>query len=610
MLAFIACLVTMVDIVLVPKREKFPPSVSLIFLGLAFVGCTVLSFIASTTKSYGFDEVIQTASFFLLFRFSLCVPAYELQHVRSRFARILSIAMLVACAIGIAVYVLQPVGRFVGTFFDYRFDTDYWPNAWAEFLLFAWPLLIWSLWGRKMKAREPHAKILVMGLLLACFFLSYSRGAFIAMLLQSAFLLLIIFMRVRLEFPWRCVLRNVTSVLVASLLTFTLINHVRSRFNPVQSVLEKATFTASEGTSSITERKQFWSQAIEFAKQKPIFGFGPYSFRFLQPHLQREVLATSDHPHNVFLKLSMERGAVSALLLLIIIAWCCVAALKRVMHKKEDGSSVLTILLLTSVLGVLLHNLIDYNLQFVGICAPFWVALGLLADRNPTRKDVWLVNVICVLVAFALFILAVSEGRYLLLSSSARKAERMENHREALRLYSLTDRSLFPRDSWLSRAGILLTNGTAEAAQKAIDEGMKMNAQDFRLWKLQGDLFLKKKDSKRALEAFEKAYAYGRYDDLGITRMLIELLKNDRLALDARRNEFELLLNDFGLAIENNVHFIDLSSNVEELQKICMLLASIYPADASAYIGLSERSTEHAMLERAHLKGRARGLLW
>jgi O-antigen ligase len=42
--------------------------------------------------------------------------------------------------------------------------------------------------------------------------------------------------------------------------------------------------------------------------ERPMIGFGPGTFRFVQPQLQHEVLATSDHPHNVFLKLAMERG--------------------------------------------------------------------------------------------------------------------------------------------------------------------------------------------------------------------------------------------------------------------------------------------------------------
>ncbi len=614
LLAFVAVFITLADILLVPKKERDPVPMIPWFLALLFLFSTILSFLFSSTKNVGFDEVLQTASLILLFRYALAIPANRVAHVQSRLARCIAAAALVACGIGMSVYVFQPVSRFVGTFFDYRFSTDYWPNAWAEFLLLAWPMLMWSVWCRKRspstRRGEGMGRGLVTGLLLSCLLLSYSRGALVVFGLQCGLMTIVLFIHHRKSVYSKRLMTSTLLVSVLSIVFFLGANRLRSQFHPVQSVLEKVTFTASEGSSSISERQQFWSQAITLAKEKPLFGWGPYSFRFLQPHLQQDVLATSDHPHNVFLKLAMERGVGAALLFALIVMWSLGSVIRMEKGKwKKENDSVLRPLLILGVLGVLVHNLIDYNLQFVGLAAPMWLALGTLAPRGRGRS-VFLSNCTPVFIAILLLVCTVTEGRFLYFSSRARAAERVGNFPEALRLYSETDLSMFQRDAWLSRSRILMTSGTLEAAHAAIDHAIALNPQDFRVWKLQGDLFIQTHQIEAAKQAFQQAYDFGRFNDLGITRVLVELWMKDRDFLDVHRHEYEVLLDDVGLAIQQNTHFIDLSSNVEELAKLCDLLARAYPLEAEEYQALKERSLAHALLERSRLSGRPRGLLW
>ncbi len=613
MLSLVACGITLLHAFFLSREEKQAPATIPWFLALFFLFWTILSFLQSTTKNYGLDEVMQTASLFLIFQIALSVPDAQLENVRSRSARIIAFSALIACGIGMVVYTLQPVSRFVGTFFDARFSTDYWPNAWAEFLLFAWPPMVWALWGRKQESRAHLLKIFVMGFLLSCLLLSYSRGAILVFCMQIVLCTMLFVRRGLRGNQCRKFFTSALSIIAVSILFFVLSNHLRSNFHAVESVAKKATFTSDEGTSSVSERRQFWSQALTFIQQKPLFGFGPYSFRFLQPHIQTDVLATSDHPHNVFLKLAMERGVAAAVLFALLVCICLIFGGKESSGKRVAGSGdVLHRLIVVSVSGVLLHNLIDYNLQFVGIALPFWLGLGLLPNRRslPSKFSFAFTQTLSVVIALALLLLTLIEGRYLLFSSLARRAERSGNYPQAMLRYALTDDSLFPRDGWLSRAGILLAKGTPDAAQEAINHEMNLNSQDYRIWKLQGDLFLQQKNNDKALEAFWNAYHYGRYNDLGITRVLVELLRSGRKNLDLHRHEFELLMDDFGLAIEQDAHFIDLSTNVEELSKLCTLFAEIYPSDASVYRSLQQRSEQHAALERSRLTGRPRGYLW
>lgn len=590
------------------------PYVSRVFLLLlaTLLGWTIASFVFSNTLNYGFDEVLQTASLTLLLLWA-AARGQENKHFAGHFAQTVSFAGVIACGVGIVVYVLQPVSRFVGTFFDNRFHTDYWPNAWAEFVLLLWPLLLWTLFTRDEKKlpgilRHDWMKGVILGFVLACLLLSYSRGGFIAYAGQMLLLCAIVVIFQRRSVRWKRVPVTFVSALVTAVLLFVGINSIRDRFHDVQSVVSKATFSAAEGTSSVSERQAFWKQATTLALQKPIFGWGPYSFRFLQPHIQEGVLQTSDHSHNVFLKYASERGIPAAILMGIIFIWAILSGFRALLRK---GSVVpMELFLIVSVAGVIAHNLIDYNLQFVGIALPLWLGMGLLVSR-PSASRGKMLRRLEFLVAFVLLLFTVFEGANLAMSSKARRAEANGHALESLRWYALTDKSLFPRDAWLARGAMLLALNQLPQAEEALDRSLGYNDQDARAWRLLGDIYLRWNKRQDALRAYEKAYDFGRYDDIGITRGLIYLLRDqDAEEMSERRHEFDMLLNEFGLAIAQNTHFIALGRNVEELVALCDLLAETYPADADAYRQLARRSQTHANEERAKTAARPRGILW
>lgn len=592
------------------KSQNVP--LLLLIIAVLLFGWTVASFVFSATQNYGFDEVLQAASLTLLMMWA-AARRQEDSCFPGRFAQTVSFAGVLACGVGIVVYVLQPVSRFVGTFFDHRFHTDYWPNAWAQFVLLMWPLLLWTLFTRNEKKvpkllRHDWMKGVILGFVCACLFLSYSRGGFIAFGGQLVVLGLLALLFQRRVVTWKRVPLTVLSAAVTALLLFSGINSIRDNFHDVQSVVEKATFSADEGTSSVSERKDFWMQAATLAQQRPVFGWGPYSFRFLQPHIQKGVLQTSDHSHNVFLKYASERGIPAAAFLCLVFLMSLFSGLRLIRQKSSQVP--LEVFLVVAIAGVIAHNLIDYNLQFVGIALPLWLSIGILVSR-PGLSKLKVRRRIELLTAFVLLFFTLFEGANLAMSSRARRAEAHGNGLEALRRYALTDSSLFPRDAWLARGAILLSLNQLPQAEQALDRSLGYNDQDGRAWRLLGDIYLRWNKRQDALRAYEKAYNFAKYNDIGITRGLIYLLREqDADELRERRHEFDLLLNEFGLAILQNAHFIALGRNVEDLVSLCDLLAETYPDDAEAYRQLARKTQVHANQERAKTASRPRGILW
>ena len=617
--------------------QQLPPRAEVPFLlwgmVLFFVFWTCLSYLFSETRNYGLDEVLQTTSISLLFLWTIRrADEQGLSQYFRRIVRVILWSAIVACLVGMVVYVSQPVNRFVGTFFDYRFHTDYWPNAWADFLLLVWPLALYEVIQRRGSWKGWLA-CTVLGMLFGSLLLSFSRGAMLAVILQIVILLApALFLHLR-DIRYRRIARSeLRQMLVQGLIMlciaaamFLSLNAMRSRMYDIQSVAAKVTFTSSEGTSSIDERAQFWRQALALSTEHPMLGWGPYSFRFVQPRLAEGVLATSDHPHNVLLKIAMERGWAGLLIVLACAAYVLSMSLRTLfLDRRFDWSQerdLRTLLLLAAVTGVVAHSMIDYNLQFAGIAVPFWLCLGLLVapllaeehmpstsfTRWKTARNFLRLEV---LTACVMLIVAVWEGRFLVLSSLGRHAQADGKTNEALEWYQSARREWLSRDMYLSESQLFLEKGQLQNARDSLERYLAENAQDPRAWKLKGIVEMRSGKRQQAMISLEHALELGAFTDPGITRLLLEYADTGSGDLTMRKQEFDMLFSAYATAIEQNTHFIALSDAPEEVLAMSRSLAKLFPTDAQRYKLIARSAYRHAAEERMRFAARKPGMLW
>jgi O-antigen ligase len=581
---------------------------STLVFGVLFLMFSIVSQAFTSVANYGWDELIRDAACFLIFLHVARSYGKDFPH---RLSRVLTGAAVLACFVGIAVYAYQPVSRFVGTFFDWRFRTDYWPNAWAEFLLLSWPVAAYAL------RRRPIVLGAVLGLFAGCLFLSYSRAGFLAMIGQLAFLAAfgaVTSVRLRAWPKGETFLRWISVAGVTVLVGFVIFvgsNALRSPRFAVESVSKKATFSAGEGTSSVTERRDFWSAAIAMTKERPLFGWGPYSFRFVQPRYQTAVLATSDHPHNVFLKIAAERGLPALAAFALLLVSVLLPASKALLERKERGDNLpWQPLAITALGGVLLHSLVDYNLQFVAIALPFWVVMGTLAPPIKLKKKTHRTGERAAAILFACVLLW--EGAFLATSSLARHAHAKGDDDAAILWYERSSLQLFRRDSDLSLADIHVSRGEADPARASIRRAIALNPEDARAWLMLGNLQESQKEWDAALAAYERAWKLGKYNILNTLSGLlrIETARAQNADLRERKQEFVSVFDAYADAILMNTHFIALSGTVEELAHASPYLQRAYPDQAVRIREKTAEALAHADEERARLGKRPPGLLW
>ena len=609
------------------KRRRSIPAI-VWFAGIGFIVWTILSYIFSSTQNYGLDEIFRTTSLVLLFfwiiRKGIGTKSFPDDIFSQNFIRIAGIVTLFASSLGVAVYIFQPVNRFVGPFFDFRFHTDYWPNAWAQYLLLLWPIVflwLYMHWSKKRKGVhnliDTLTRTILFAFVLSTFFLSYSRGAAIAFGGQLLLLSAMVYTHLKSAEEWRKIGYYVLSVLVICMALFSSINELRSNLFEVLEVTQKVTFSADEGKSSVSERRQFWSQAINFSLEKPIFGWGPYSFRFVQPHTQSGVLATSDHPHNVFLKFAMERGVISMILFIFLIGFVLFNGIKKEINNKNLKEALPGLLLITALTGLLSHNLIDYNLQFVGISLPFWILLGFLFSRSQENKNIALSFAIFqrwieVILVALMFLFAIYEGGYLVVSSFGRHAQAKGQYRTAMQWYERAGGEWFSRDLHLSKAQILFNDRNLTASYRSIDDYLDLNKEDARAWRRLGEVYEETRQYEESINAYNKAYNFGKWNDIGILlgKLRVQLKLNRQEEINKSREEIDDIIIKYTNAMMLNTHFILQSPNVDSFISLCELMAELYPDEAHVYYVYAARVDDHARNEREKIASRSPGFLW
>ncbi len=377
-LPIVAILAAVIPVVLLCgwkcKREK--AGLEALFL-LGYMLAIFISFLNSSALGIGFSEFLAFESAALLY----LVLAYRQISWVSRFLTVLRCGALMAAVLGFVLYLSFDEVRMIGPFLNKLNHAHTWPNAFALFLLMTWPIFL--LGKRKY----------LLGIVLAALFLTFSRGAMLVFLGQI--FMLALYFRKRIQ--WN----KVGVVALITIVLFFSANEFRSIFHRVVEIEEKVTLTDHEGASSTNDRFIFWKGAVDLTKEKPLFGWGPFSFRYAYSGVQNELLKTADHPHNFFLKIAAENGLLALFSFLGFLIMGVVTVLRR--FAGLGGNKDTVAVLVVAVAGIIAHNLIDYNLNFVATLLPLFLFLAFIRSmliQKQSNKKPKLLAVLAVLFLF------------------------------------------------------------------------------------------------------------------------------------------------------------------------------------------------------------------
>ncbi len=510
-----------------------------------FGSSVIISFIFSETRNLGFSEVLAFLSMILVY----LVFAHQKWKASDKFLKVVAFGTYFSVFLAFVMYFTKDEPRMMGPFFNLLYHSNVWPNAFGLFLIMVWPVFLFL--GRK---KWTWLESMELGILFTALGLTFSRGAMIAVCGQIVLVLIYLGLTRKIKLSG---LAHIALVVAIAAVLFNATNYLRGLGHTVINLEERVNFENNEVLTSKQERVDFWKGAIDLTEDKPLFGYGPFSFRQAYNPIQKTFLGNSDHPHNVFLKIGSENGVIAlagfvGFLMTVLIT--AISRFKRFSQKRKD----LIFLTGVSIVGAFAHSLIDYNFNFlVNILLLFMLLAVFRSTAVITVKTKKIKNYLFLPIIILALVSAYEFG-VLFLSQTYN--------------YDFQKYSIFPRNYFLDKGKIELSENDFDGASEYLDKHLELNSLDSEAYYLKGWIYCSNenpdKDLEICTENFNTALELNSQNEIKYYRdyfRALELeganLNNEELA-DLLDESLELL-KMYLVYVEQNVHFTAYTENVE-----------------------------------------------
>lgn len=318
---------------------------------------------------FGYKEFVTYNIGFILFylvrNFDLADLTRIEKKVLSALKYILPIFVISVLSYSLALYLDSPLDRFAGFFSGDESFSSY-PNVMATVLIFAIPYFLFQTYKLDFQAQRflKVLNIVAAVLSLLSLWLTASRGVILSMILVGGLLFVVKLMVSKQKMIF---LRNsliLLLVLVSTLVLGFAVNQSKSYSLDLVARADIIGLNSKDvsAIASANERIDFFKHSLQIGLENPLLGAGPGSFQYLNPKYQSISLANSEHPHNIFLKIFSESGAVA--LLFFVLGLTLMAATSLVHFLKNLNQSTFLVQIYV-LLSFVVSLLLDYNLGFI-----------------------------------------------------------------------------------------------------------------------------------------------------------------------------------------------------------------------------------------------------
>lgn len=236
------------------------------------------------------------------------------------------------------------------------------PNMLGQYLVLMLPLGGACLLNAKGK-KQRLFWLGCCGVLCACMLLTFSRGAWLALLFAAAVFVVLLK-------PQLLALAPVALVV----LYFVLPDTIVQRFTSIGNL----------GDRSTSYRVSIWMGSLRMLKDYWLCGVGPgdAAFNTVYPTYSYDSIVTP-HSHNLLLQITADAGIVALILFCVVLFWY-VRGLCAAAHKERDSKGrLLQVAFLSGVAGFMVQAMTDYSFYNYRVMFLFWayLALGMVAAR-------------------------------------------------------------------------------------------------------------------------------------------------------------------------------------------------------------------------------------
>lgn len=242
------------------------------------------------------------------------------------------------------------------------------PNVLGEYLVLVIPAAIAMLWGQKSWISR-FATLGLIAIMLACLVYTYSRGAYIGLMLALA---LFAVLRDR-----RFVILGIIGVLM---LPFVLPASVINRFASIGNLSDtSSSYRISVWLGSLKLVKDYWLSGI---------GLGLEPFKLVYPKYSLNA-AYAHHSHNIYIQLLIENGIAGFLTFLAMMVVYYKTMLAGFFKTKDSFISTFMIAIASGMAGYLAQGMVENIWYNNRVLLTFWVmlAFGMIAKALVAKDN-------------------------------------------------------------------------------------------------------------------------------------------------------------------------------------------------------------------------------
>lgn len=501
--------------VIFPTGEKYPRSLT-ITAGIFFAWLII----ATVFSTDVYNSLQETIYFFLLA--VGFVMGYHTIKDRSIFRPAVWFILgnlLITCFFAIFYFILQLRGepRAIGRFFQ--------ADILGGFLVIFIPLAVMLYLVDKGEV-TPYIYLAVSVISIATLFLTFSRGAFLSLIIVAPFILWHARKYVR---PGVIALKTLALAVLVVLMVFV-VSYKAGGVGRITGQVQKRvdeTIGVKEGSGSSSARLDFYRAALLMTRERPLTGVGPGNFGYHYPRFQKRVKFFSRYPHNFYLGLLCQ-GGIPALLIFLILLYFLVRTVKKSIESlsfDDRFTRPAAYALSMGLVASMFHINLDVDFMFAGVAFVFWVIAGILAglgqeepetpQRSAPERILRLVAAVSFTALMFVPFLAFLSNNLREQGEAAVKGGQLE---KALALFKKAEQ-LTPYDNEARRkyADFLHWRGHNEEALAGIDRAAALSPYRARLYETRGRILneLKRPDDayqsfmhSLSLDPINQVYAY------------------------------------------------------------------------------------------------------
>ena len=456
------------------RKRKVGREFMLIFWAwLAFLGANLISTIFSASIALSAPQFMELVGVFIYFVFFYLV--IDKKSDLRLIAYLIIFVGLILSLISLFFIAFPPPSSFPGMNLVYA---KFGHNHLADWLIFVLPIVLVQFLAAKSRKRNLLWGILLVFFLMS-FFLTFSRGAYLAFSL----ILLAIIWTYRPQLKKLLLLLPLVVMPVIFLIVSFIFSHVQLSSGAYSDKQIKNSWILRQVVKHPANeaRFEYWFQAIEGFKLRPVKGNGPGTFRLTSTRFQRETATTSWFAHNFLLQTLSELGILgfaSFVFLLNLMIY-------RLLHIRIQKKNRLDVALIFGAGGSFLQSLVNFNFDFLAIYLTFWIivaAIFAVFKKNSRIKTPKVFFRGVVLLSIVMFIYAFL---YILSSFYLMKAERAKDALDSFRSLEYQQKSLilfpFSQSGWLY---LLNPENNQDLSEDLISKAAFFNREDSQVLEL------------------------------------------------------------------------------------------------------------------------------